>query len=469
MSLDKLTQSSQSTATTPQPSLPNKRSYTWLLPVFLLIGFLAVITLLFGERLLPAVNVKTAAVITLRSGEVVVETNDTQEKLSTKGSMIFQASGWVEPDPYTIYVPTLINGIVNEVHVLEGATLKKGQLIATMIDDDAKLNLQESEQRISSLQANIEAHCVGIEIKQAELLAAQKNIDSQASQLADADDNYHRLKTLPKGSIAVQQVTQAKLNKTRQEAILAETKAQIPMIKAQLKQIDYQKTAMDSTLNELKTMRDRQQLALDRTKIHSPIDGIVLHLHAAPGKRRMIDMDTPKAEVIVEMYQPEKLQARIDVPLSEASGLIQGQYVELVSDLLPDTTFTGQVTSINGEADLQRNTLQAKVSITDPDPRLRPEMLLRAKFYNQGSTTQAGISPSNNSSRLSLYVPEAAIVENSSVWVVSPNDRAELRSIKLSSEKRDGYIKVTEGLRSGELVILPPHSELKEGSRITSK
>ena len=41
------------------------------------------------------------------------------------------------------------------------------------------------------------------------------------------------------------------------------------------------------------------------------------------------------------------------------------------------------MTRILGEADLQRNTLQVKVSLLQPDPKLRPEMLCRAKFFSQ--------------------------------------------------------------------------------------
>ncbi|NIP97960.1 MAG: HlyD family secretion protein, partial [Akkermansiaceae bacterium] len=87
------------------------------------------------------------------------------------------------------------------------------------------------------------------------------------------------------------------------------------------------------------------------------IDGIILHLHAAPGKKRMLTADDPTSALIVELYDPQKLQARIDVPLSEAAGLRVGQPVRLSTDLLPDARFNGEVTRIVGEADLQRNTL----------------------------------------------------------------------------------------------------------------
>jgi len=457
-----------------------RRSLAWLLPVALLIGFIGVMALLFGSRLMPAVDVKTAPVITIRLGDSGDQGQEAPEgntpvsipsppSSSSPGNMIFQASGWVEPDPYITYVPTLINGVVDEVHVLEGQVVKKGKLIATLIDDDARLNLQEAEQKITTLKARIAAHCTGSDIANAELVAAHRKIDSVKSALAESVDNLNRLQSIPEGAVPKQQVVQARLAKTRQEALVAESETEVPRIRARLEQIEFERIAMTASIDELKTARDRAQLALDRTRISSPMDGIVLRLHAAPGKKRMLDMDDPKSAVIVELYDPNKLQARIDVPLTEAAQLQPGQLVELVSDILPDMAFRGKVTRISGEADLQRNTLQAKVTIENPDKRLRPEMLLRGKFYamRSSSATGSGVS-SPAAQRLALYIPEAAIIDDSSAWVISSKNTAELRQIKLGNDTRDNHHRVLDGLRSGEHVILPPHTDLKDGTKIKS-
>ena len=197
------------------------------------------------------------------------------------------------------------------------------------------------------------------------------------------------------------------------------------------------------------------------------MDGIVLHLHVAPGKKRMIDMDDPKSAVVVELFEPQKLQARIDVPLTEASLIAIGQPVELTTDLLPDVTLHGTVTRITGEADLQRNTLQVKVALKNPDARLRPEMLVRGKFFGlaQGKSASANAAEST-SGRLSIFMPEEALADGDKAWVITSEETAERRSLQLGREKRDGHIKVLEGLRSGERVILPPHQYLKEGLRV---
>lgn len=471
MSLDDLTKKSSRDPLPGSPRPTRKRSLAWLLPVGLLLGFLLILGLLFGERLIPATPVETAPVVTIRAGSSPSPTNrsETSSNNSTpvgKGTLLFQASGWVEPDPYTVFVTTLVNGVVHEVHALEGQALKKGDLVATLIDEDARLDLQEEEKKYLGLEKEIIAHSTGFDIINAEITASQRKIEALESQLNEARDTFTRMSQLSKGAVSQQQVVQARLATERQIAMLAEAKADLPRLNAQIAQLEAQKEAMMANLDELATARDRAQLALDRTRITAPMDGIVLRLHAAPGQKKMLEMDSPTSAVIVELYNPKQLQARIDVPLNEAAALSAGQSVELVSDLLPNTTFTGTVTRISGQADLQRNTLQAKVEINEPDERLRPDMLVRAKFFSPANAPSSGETPAASSGRLSLYVPEEALVTDSQVWVVSPELTAEKRSIKLGSNSKDGHRLVLEGLRSGESVILPPHDTLDEGSRV---
>ena len=93
-------------------------------------------------------------------------------------------------------------------------------------------------------------------------------------------------------------------------------------------------------------------------------------------------------------------------------------------------------------------------------------MLMRAKFFALAEPRNEGESAPVSSGRLSLFVPEKALINETQVWVVSPDSKAEKRTIKLGKTNRDGHRLVLEGLRSGESVILPPHGQIEEGSRV---
>ena len=453
MSLDELTtQSSES-----------KKSLAWLLPTSLIVGFILIIGLFFGGRLIPATEVEVSPVVTIRAAnqeQIIIEVAKPQNKV-----LLFQASGWIEPDPYTVYVPTLESGIVEDVLVLEGDTVKKGDILAKLVKDDAQLDVDSAERKYMSMEKRMDSHLSGLKINLAELVANERKIEAVESRVAEAEDYLNRVNKLRSGTVSQQEVTKARLGVIEQKALLEEAKAEISRINAKNEQIEIEHEAMEAELRELETLKDRAQLSLKRTEIVSPMDGIVLKLHAAPGRKRMLDSDNLDSAVIVELYDPNKLQARIDVPLNEAAVLHVGQHVEMVSDILVDQVFKGTVTRITGEADLQRNTLQVKVAIEKPDAKLRPGMLMRAKFFSQGKNN--GLSGGSNSlNRLAIYVDERALIDEQSVWVISAESTAELRKIKLSSVTKDGFRLVLDGLRSGENVILPPHGDLTEGMRV---
>lgn len=470
MSLDVLVRSGSKAAGSSGAPPAKRRSWTWLLPVLLIAGFLLILFLIFGERLWPAIPVKTAKVITLRTeapGLPGAQAAGGELRASTaRGDLLFQASGWLEPDPFPIFVPVLTDGVIEELHVLEGQKVRAGELLATLVDDDARLDVREAERKYLALEKKIEAHCVGFDVLKAQITAARRKVDANRALLNEARDHLERLNQLSTGAVSRQKVVQASLAEERQQALLAEAEAEIPRLEAELIKLESEKESMLAGLDELKTVKERADLFLDRTRITAPMDGIVLHLHAAPGMKRILKADSPKSAVIVELYHPRKLQARIDVPLNEAASLRPGLPVEVVSEILPDSVFSGTVTRVTGQADLQRNTLQAKVQIDDPDDRLRPEMLVRAKFYAPVASGADGSTVGSSGGRLSLFVPEEALESETEVWVVTPESRAEKRRIKLSDDVRDGYRRLLEGLRSNETLILPPHDSLEEGARV---
>ena len=474
--LDRLSSSASESRKKGKANRNRRELPSWILPVALLAGFALVFALLFGKRLLPALPVEVAPVITIRS-EITAGTPESSlsnsQPATAPKTMLFQASGWIEPDPFIISVPTLVGGIVKEVFVLEGESVRKGQKLATLIDDDARLDLDEVESRAATLKSEIAAQKSRGPLVESKRTGIEKKIASRKIKLEELQDRLDRLGSLPRGSIPQIDLASAKLQAEQQQALVEEAAAEIPELDSELKVIGHEIETKNNLLREAEVAVAKAKLALARHVIHAPMDGIVLHLHAAPGAKRMVHMDHPKSAYIIEMFDPEKLQARIDVPLSEASALSVGQPVEMVTDLLNNLDLKGRVSRITGEADLQRNTLQVKVSIENPDSRLRPEMLVRGKFY----AIPRRVAPSSGSPvtggairrRLSIFVPQRAVFGGDQVWVARPDLTAELRRLSLGAESREDHRLVVGGLRSGEKVVVPPFPKLKSGKRIKFK
>ena len=149
-SLDSLTRTDSGQA-------PARRIPAWLIPLGIGTGFAILFLALFRDRLLPAPEVRTAVVLTT--------TGDAKDApaSSTPAGMLFQASGWIEADPLATKATALIDGVIKEVHVLEGQLVKKGELLATLIDDDAKLALASAERTHAALISECDAHQATVE------------------------------------------------------------------------------------------------------------------------------------------------------------------------------------------------------------------------------------------------------------------------------------------------------------------
>ncbi len=97
-----------------------------VLPLAVLLLALGLLAYAAQDTLLPRREVRVVP--------VVVKTG-----VESSAGVTVQAPGWLEPDPYAVAVSALTDGIVKEVLVLEGEPVKKGQVVARLVDDDARL------------------------------------------------------------------------------------------------------------------------------------------------------------------------------------------------------------------------------------------------------------------------------------------------------------------------------------------
>lgn len=457
-------------------STPRRRIWktSAFFPWLLLFGFLTLIALLFGERLLPARKLVVEKVVTIRPGEYS-ESSLPRESTGVEldpwsAQVLFQASGWVEPDPLPVKATALVNGVVEKVEVLEGQSVKSGQVLATLIREDFELDLATARSELASLKSLYESHEASIVATKAKLQTRELEAKAGHMRCLELIDERDRLVNAGNAAVAEGARVNAELRLQTHQTQVAAMEASVEETHSELAMLKALQSDFEANVQKAKTEVARRQLALDRTAIRSPIDGIVLRLLVSPGQKRMLDMDDPDSATVAILYQPGFLQARIDVPLEEASRLSVGQAVRIRSNFLPNRKFKGTVTRIVGEADLQRNTLQVKVKFHDPDPRLRPDMLCRGEFLSTpGSNSSAG-SDSTGSSRVFLYIPESALVEREKnqaiIWTVdSSGKRAVRREVTAGSEK-DGYIRVIDGLLPGDFVIPDPPADLESEQRI---
>ena len=431
----------------------------------IIVSILSLLIVIFYKSNFTKFEVEvTQAIAFPLSSEDMNETNFSFEK---KGELLFQASGWIEPDPFPIQVTSLYSGVVKEVHVLEGESVTKEQLLVSLIDEDAQLTVSEINAQLSQSIAEEAIIKADIALAKAGLESAKATVIKNKAFLQENNDTINRMESLPIGAVSDQELYRAKLALQRQEAVVLVSNAEVSQKEAIIQKYAESLIAQQKTSEVFSIQKQRAELDLARTKIKAPSDGIVLRLLAKPGSRLMLQMDGMDAASAAILFEEGKLQARIDVPLSEAAQVNLGQVVEISSSILPDQTFDGKITRILGEADLQRNTLQVKVQILNPHPRLRPEMLCRAKFFSTSATKQEEHSNLGIFVRKEAFDDQTASTSEKILWVISQDGKScEKRIVSFGEVFEGKFIEVTTGLLPGEQVILNPPLNLRIGDSV---
>ncbi|MFD2256370.1 efflux RND transporter periplasmic adaptor subunit [Luteolibacter algae] len=429
-----------------------RRFAFWLLPLAILLGFALIFGLLFRDRLLPAKAVPVAHAVGI---EEALENEIPQgETTAIHGDLLFQASGWVEPDPLPVKVTALTDGVVEEVFVYEGELVEKGDLIATLIGIDTRLERDAKAADLADVKASFEAHCTGTQTALKQMDAEKAQLAIAEANAAEAADKLQRYERLTSGAIPADEMQKVRYDHTRSLAEIDNINARIAGIAENLNKIAFEVQAIQARIQKAEIDLEKAELAHSRTRITAPINGRVLKLVSAPGQKKMLGMDDMDSATIAILYDPRHLQVRVDVPLADAAGLGVGQTAKIRCNLLPDEVFEGEVTRIEGSADLQRNTLQAKVRIKNPNGKLRPEMLSRVEFFEIPPKSEgSGKSEISSAMGVAVYVPDRAL-SGGSVWICDPEtSRAESRSVTFS-EKKGGLVRIDSGLRPGEWVVL---------------
>jgi len=433
------------------------------------------------------------------------------EDVSRKNTRTVQAAGWLEAEPFYIAATALADGVVEEIFALEGDRVEKGQILARMVDDDAKLRLARDEAELLQAQAThskaqvvlkaaqenwsspyeleraVSSGQASIEAFRAELSQLTSLIRVEESLLVQSQEELKSIETAyeRKAAAEIEFIT-AREQSNAQSARLESIKARMPILHATIDRAESDllsavralelriddRARLDSARASLdhayalvvlrEVQRDESRLELDRMTIHAPISGYVQRRLKVPGDKVVRMMDSLHSSHIAHLYDPSKLQVRVDVPLADASEVYVGQSCEVVVEVFADRTFKGEVLRVTNEADLQKNTLQVKVRVINPDPLLCPEMLTRVKFLSEvesdGSSPQSSDQPNEM-----VRVPRSSIENRNDaqfVWVITDraNGRGILQPVNVATIETIGdWVTVQGVLQPGAMIAVDPN------------
>lgn len=422
-----------------------------------------------------------------------------------RSSVVVQAAGWIEPEPFPIACAALADGVIATIEALEGDTVERGQVLATLVDDDARLEHARAEAEHAAAQAEltaaerdwaepvereraVEAGRAALAAADAELAQLPSMIEAARATLVRLEEERARTEGLRSGGAATEiEWIIAVQDEASQRAMVQSMISRGPILDAEVSRLRAELRAAERNLDlrieerrrleaaranaaAAKAALDTAALTLERMTIHAPMDGVVQRRMKAPGDKVMRAMDSPDSAQVMLLYDPARVQVRVDVPLADAAHVFVGQRCELVVEALPDRTFSGEVIRITHEADLQKNTLQAKVRVIDPSSLVRPETLTRVRFLPDRHTGRTPRDAADGDEMERVLVPTASIDEREGgrVWLVTDRrgDRGRLRPVQVERVGGEGdWAEVIGPVPTGAMLAVASDT-LREGQHV---
>ncbi|MEM7754944.1 MAG: efflux RND transporter periplasmic adaptor subunit [Planctomycetota bacterium] len=483
---------------------PRSRRTATVVPLAVAVGIATLIGWAAWPVLRPAPEVRTVQAVFDRT--TVADTQIIDGPRTNTPTV--QAAGWLEAEPFIIACTALADGVVESIEVLEGEYVERGQIVAQLVAEDSELRLRRAEAVLAQNLARVaEARVTLTAAEDAweHPVALDRAAEMTAAQLAETEAELARLpmrieaatatlrrleeeakstaKSATLGATTDLEVIIAEQSAAAQRAEVAALEALRPVLEAQRdrrraearaaerdlrlriedrRRLDGARAALaaaEADAARATAARDEARLELDRMTIRAPISGYVQRRLKVPGDKVMLGMDSEHSAHLVHLYDPKNLRVRVDVPLADAAHVSVGQAAEVIVEVLPDRTFRGAVLRTTHEADLQKNTLEVQVSVIDPDPILRPEMLTRVKFLPPGGT---GPNAEADAAQTRVLIPVEALDTTAAaprVWLVTDraNNRGTLspRSVTVVNEDA-GWLTVIGNVPPGSLLAVNP-------------
>jgi multidrug resistance efflux pump len=238
-----------------------------------------------------------------------------------------------------------VDGIIAEVRMNEGDTVRAGQVVARLSDEATQTELSKTEAAIRESQANLKMLEAGpiadsVALARAGVAKAQDRIRYTRERLA-------RLTELARQRLAPQDEYET----ARQDAALA--RRELDQAQGQLRVVTHgtrpeELEATRARIDGLETQRQFLQEQLTRLEIHSPITGIV----ATPSRQleSLKGTQVTKGALIAKIYDFSTVEAQLTVPEREIADVRAGQEVVLRTRAYPNELFHGTVVSIGTSA-----------------------------------------------------------------------------------------------------------------------
>jgi len=342
-----------------------------------------------------------------------------------------------------VKISARVPGKILNIAVKEGDSVKAGQVLVRLEQEQYKAALERAESSLMEAKANLKL--ANSELKRAKELLDQNLI-----------------------SIAELEIAQAKYDQAL----------------SSLQQ-------REASVNEAKD-------ALEWTVLSTPIDGVVTEKNKELGEMALGSQF--QEDVILQVADLTEMEARIEVNENDIINVNLNDSSEVEIDAFPDTTFTGYVSEISNSAETRGlgsieevTNFEVKIRLVDRLPSFRPGMsataevatetrkdVLNAPIQSVTVRDRKTLTRKRGIEEKEVEEPEEEITPKDKKSAKKEDDLVEvvfiveegvanMRPVTLGISD-DNYYEITSGLQDGEEIVTGPYRvlsrTLKDGGKV---
>jgi RND family efflux transporter MFP subunit len=337
-----------------------------------------------------------------------------------EGGTILTANGYIEARHQTA-VAARTTGRLAEVFVEEGDTVRQGDIVARLIDEDERAMVKQGEAALALAQAQ---------------LSQTRAAEADASRRAQRRTELYDQKLIGDEEAQAAQTAAASAVANREAA-----EANVKVAQANL---------------------ESAKLALDKTRVAAPFTGVVLRKDAEVGEivGPIMTSNTARAGAVVTIADMMTLEVGVDINESYIARIHERMPADVVLDAHPEVHFPAEVRAIYPSADRDKATIPARVRFLSIDPRIRPDLGAKVSFMKNRPTTEIVTV------RRVIRIPAAAVQSKNGeklVWVIR-DGKAEPATVTLG-ESSGAMVEIASGLNEGDQVVAKA-ARLRKGQRV---
>lgn len=263
------------------------------------------------------------------------------EPLVTK--TVVAGPGQIEPDSEDVKVGSELAGKLKDVLAEEGDTVKKGQVLAVLVNDDYLAQAEASRAQVRQDEAAYQKILNGSRPQERKQYLAQ--MQQAEASLANAQNDFAREQKLFDAGV----VSRQEMDRVRRDRDVAEAQHQSALQQFHL--VDDRSRDEDIAAAKAQLDRSRAQLAdnqavYEKSFLHAPLDGAILRKHHRTGESITNSSVTP--DPVFTMGNLDGLRVRVDVDETDVSRVSVGQRVYVTAPAYQSQKFWGHVIRVAG-------------------------------------------------------------------------------------------------------------------------